>query len=307
MERVVVSQCLLGVKCRYDGRCAENADVRREACERGWIPVCPEILGGLTTPRAPSERREDRVVSCEGTDVTEAFRRGAEEALRIARLYGAKYALLKERSPSCGCGEIYDGTFSGRKTTGDGVTAALLLQNGVMVYGESRLDALLTRLDGISAARTEELDQVCRFYGEICAAQDPSAGAPGWNMKFYPDEEELRAHIGRGELYLNRRSGRIAAALAVTEHGESAELHLFAVHPDFRGRHVSEEMLSQALALARKAGALALRLNVVRKNLLAVRLYERFGFRRTGGYTARFEGSGDIDFDQYEYILTEEG
>ena len=307
MDRVVVSQCLLGVKCRYDGRCAEHADVRREACERGWIPVCPEILGGLTTPRAPSERREDRVVSCDGADVTEAFQRGAEEALRIARLYGAKYALLKERSPSCGCGEIYDGTFSGRKTTDDGVTAALFLQNGIEVYGESRLEELLARLGGISQARADAFDQVCQFYAEICAAQDPNAGAPGWDMKYYPDKEELRAHIERGELYLNRRDGRIAAAMALTKNAASAELHLFAVHPDFRGKRISDGMLSQALALAKKAGAAALRLDVVRKNLPAVRLYERVGFQKTGGYTAHFESSGDIDFDQYEYILTEEG
>ena len=307
MDRVVVSQCLLGVKCRYDGRCAEYADVRREACERGWIPVCPEILGGLTTPRAPSERRGDRVVSREGEDVTEAFRRGAEEALRIARLYGAEYALLKERSPSCGCGEIYDGTFSGCKTSGDGVTAALFLQNGVRVYGESALQALLARLDGVSAAQADELDQVCRFYGEICAAQDPSTGAPGWDMEYYPDREELRTHIERGELYLNRRDGRIAAAMVLKKAEEASELHLFAVHPDFRGKRISDEMLARAFSLARRNGAASLKLDVVRGNAPAVRLYERTGFQKTGGYTAHFERSGDIDFDQYEYNLTEEG
>ena len=310
MERVVVSQCLLGVRCRYDGRCAENADVRREACARGWIPVCPEILGGLTTPRAASERSGDGVISNEGADVTEAFQRGAEEALRIARLYGAKYALLKERSPSCGCGEIYDGTFSGRKVPGNGVTAALFLRNDIAVYGESELKALLERLDGSSAlelAQERDFGQVCDFYAEVCAAQDPDRGAPGWNMEYYPDGEALRTHIERREMYLKRRDGRIAAAMALTRDGGCAELHLLAVHPDDRGRHISDEMLSQAIALARKAGAKLLRLDVVRGNLPAVRLYQRAGFRKTGGYTARFECSGDMEFDQYEYNLTEEG
>ena len=149
---VLVSACLLGTACRYDGQSKVHPLAAALLKKHTAIPVCPEILGGLATPRAPSERRGDRVVSREGEDVTEAFRRGAEEALRIARLYGAEYALLKERSPSCGCGEIYDGTFSGCKTSGDGVTAALFLQNGVRVYGESALQALLARLDGVSAA-----------------------------------------------------------------------------------------------------------------------------------------------------------
>lgn len=144
--RAVISQCLLGVRCRYDGKCAVNEAAREAACVQGWIPVCPEVLGGMTTPRAPSERRGDYVVNRQGEDVTEAFQRGAEEALRIARLYGAKYALLKERSPSCGSGEIYDGTFSGAKCPGDGVTAALFKANGIRVFGESQLQELINQM-----------------------------------------------------------------------------------------------------------------------------------------------------------------
>ena len=146
-QRVVVSQCLLGVCCRYDGKCAVNEAVCREATERGWIPVCPEVLGGMTTPRPASERRGDSVVNCEEMDVTEHFRRGAEEALRIAKLYGAQYALLKERSPSCGSGVIYDGTFTGAKKAGDGVTAELFRKEGIEVFGESRLSELLEKIE----------------------------------------------------------------------------------------------------------------------------------------------------------------
>ena len=116
----------------------------RELAKRGLaVPVCPEQLGGLPTPRKPSERRGERVVMNDGRDVTAEYRRGAEEALRLARLYGCTAAVLKEKSPSCGCGRVYDGTFSGTLTDGDGVTAALLKENGIKVYGESELEKLL--------------------------------------------------------------------------------------------------------------------------------------------------------------------
>ena len=140
---ILVSACLLGCACRYDGR-SKGHPLAQELARRGLaVPVCPEQLGGLATPRAPSEQREGRVVSAAGDDVTAQYRRGAEETLRLARLYGCTAAVLKERSPSCGCGRIYDGTFTGTLTDGDGVTAALLKENGIKVYGESELEELL--------------------------------------------------------------------------------------------------------------------------------------------------------------------
>ena len=105
-------------------------------------------LGGLPTPRAPSEQREGRVVSARGADVTAQYQRGAEEALHMAALYGCTTAVLKERSPSCGSGRIYDGTFSGTLTEGWGTAAALLRANGIRVLGESNLERLLRELDG---------------------------------------------------------------------------------------------------------------------------------------------------------------
>ena len=110
------------------------------------VPVCPEILGGLPTPRTPSERQGERVMSKTGADVTAAYQKGAEEALRLARLFGCRKALLKERSPSCGRRQIYDGSFSGRLIPGDGVTARLLEQEGIAVFGESQLQQLLETL-----------------------------------------------------------------------------------------------------------------------------------------------------------------
>ena len=104
------------------------------------IPICPEIMGGLPTPRIPAEIQSDRrVLRSDGVDVTENYRKGAEEALRLAELFHCKLALLKEKSPSCGCGRIYDGTFSKTLTHGDGITAALLKENEICVIGETTI------------------------------------------------------------------------------------------------------------------------------------------------------------------------
>ena len=143
-KRILVSACLLGVCCRYDGRGNPSAQVldllKRDDLE--LIPVCPEQLGGLPTPRLPSERVEDRIINRAGEDVTDQFQRGAAEALRLARSYGCDVAILKERSPSCGCGRIYDGSFTGTLTEGNGVTTELLLSAGIQVVGESRIEQL---------------------------------------------------------------------------------------------------------------------------------------------------------------------
>ena len=138
----MISACLLGACCRYDGASKAHPLAAALAQRHTLIPVCPEQLGGLSTPRPPAERRGDRVMTERG-DVTEQYRRGAEETLRLYRLLGCEAAVLKERSPSCGYGQIYDGTFSGALTAGDGVTAALLAAHGVAVYGESRIQELL--------------------------------------------------------------------------------------------------------------------------------------------------------------------
>ncbi len=140
--RILISACLLGAVCRYDGRSKPHPPAETLAREHQLVPVCPEQLGGLPTPRAPSERQGRRVVTAAGADVTEQYRRGAEETLKLCRALGCEAAVLKERSPSCGCGRIYDGTFTGTLTDGWGVTAELLRQNGVPVYGESEIPGL---------------------------------------------------------------------------------------------------------------------------------------------------------------------
>ena len=139
---ILVSACLLGGPCRYDGTAKADPRVLALMERHTLIPVCPEQLGGLPTPRLPSERREGGVFDRGGKDVTAQYRQGAEEVLRLARLYGCTHAVLKERSPSCGSGQIYDGSFSHVLVPGSGVAAELLAQNGITVLGESQADIL---------------------------------------------------------------------------------------------------------------------------------------------------------------------
>ena len=132
----MVSACLAGLHCRYDGRSNHMPEVAELVASGLAVPVCPEELGGLPTPRDPSERIGDRVMSCEGRDVTAEFAAGAEAALYIAEEYGCSAAILKARSPSCGCGRIYDGTFTRTLVEGSGLFAELLLKKGFEVFTE---------------------------------------------------------------------------------------------------------------------------------------------------------------------------
>ena len=145
MKRLLVSACLLGANCKYSGgNNALDPDALR-ALKESWalVPVCPETAGGLGVPREPSERRGERVVTRRGEDVTAAFERGAQTACRLCERFGCAEALLKENSPSCGSGTIYDGSFSGTLKSGDGLTAELLRARGVEIVGESALERLL--------------------------------------------------------------------------------------------------------------------------------------------------------------------
>lgn len=142
-EPLIVSACLMGVGCRYDGESRGREDISRLAEKYTLIPVCPEIYGGLPTPRTPAEIVGVRVLTRDGRDVTAEYERGAAATLKIAEITGAKKALLKERSPSCGTGSVYDGTFTGALRPGDGVAAALLRCAGLSIFGESDILELL--------------------------------------------------------------------------------------------------------------------------------------------------------------------
>lgn len=140
---ILISACLMGINCRYNGESEIVKELEELKNKYNLIPVCPEIYGGLKTPRNPAERVEDKVLTNNGEDVTEGYAKGAEEILKLAKFYDCKYAILKERSPSCGFGRIYDGTFSKTTIDGNGVTADLLAKNGVKIIGESKIQELL--------------------------------------------------------------------------------------------------------------------------------------------------------------------
>jgi len=135
----IVSACLAGVKCRYDGSSKPCQKVIELVKKGDAIPVCPEQLGGLSTPRIASEQRGNKVFNKEGKDLTREFEKGAQEALNIAKMAGCKEAILKSKSPSCGSGLIYDGSFSGNLIKGDGVFAKLLKDNKIKVMTEDEI------------------------------------------------------------------------------------------------------------------------------------------------------------------------
>lgn len=144
-EKILVSACLLGVNCKYNGSNNENEKVLSYIKDKEVIPICPEIMGGLSTPREPSEIFENKVISKSGKDVTSNFQKGAEETLNLARKLGVKKAILKSRSPSCGLDEVYDGTFSNKLVNKNGITAELLKNNGFVILREEDVDHLISR------------------------------------------------------------------------------------------------------------------------------------------------------------------
>jgi uncharacterized protein YbbK (DUF523 family) len=152
-EKILVSACMRGLYCRYDGKSKINPDLLLLKERYLMIPVCPELFGGLPIPREPSEilggsgydvlEGKAKVIAKDGSDRTSDFIKGAYDTLALAKNAGIKKVVFKSKSPSCGCGKIFDGNFSRNLINGDGVTTALLKQNGIEVYTEDEVDKLL--------------------------------------------------------------------------------------------------------------------------------------------------------------------
>lgn len=150
MKKVLISACLLGVKCRHNGRDSKSERVTKTFEADELIPICPEQSGGLPTPRPATEivggdgadvlDGAARVITVGGEDKTEAFLHGAHQGLEIAEIHNATHAVLKSKSPSCGCGTIYDGSFTGNLADGDGVTAALFRRHGIEIMTEAEIE-----------------------------------------------------------------------------------------------------------------------------------------------------------------------
>lgn len=136
MEKILVSACLLGENCRYDGMNKLNKELLQQKKVR-LIPFCPEVAGGLSIPRKPGEIINHKVFSQDGLDLTSYYQTGAIKTLELVKENKIKVAILKEDSPSCGVKRIYDGTFKGIKILGQGITTKLLIQNGIKVLDEN--------------------------------------------------------------------------------------------------------------------------------------------------------------------------
>lgn len=139
MEKILVSACLLGINCKYNGKNNKNNKVIEYIKDKYVIPICPEDFGGLSTPRIPSEINNNKVINKDGINVTDNFNNGAYKVLEIAKSLNIKKAILKQKSPSCGCGKIYDGTFKNNIINGDGITTKLLKENNIEVITEEDL------------------------------------------------------------------------------------------------------------------------------------------------------------------------
>ncbi len=148
----IVSACLAGINCNYKNEAKPSQKVIELVKQGKAIPVCPEQLGGLTTPRTPAEQKDNKVFTKDGEDVTFQFEKGAKEALKIAKLANCDEAILKSKSPSCGSGKIYDGTFSGKLIDGDGVFVKILKKNNIKVLTEDEIFASVRPRKGINRA-----------------------------------------------------------------------------------------------------------------------------------------------------------
>ena len=147
MEKILISACLVGDKTRFDGHSNYTPLIEELLEKYELVPFCPEVEGGLKTPRDPSEIKRGKVISSKGRDVTKQFNLGAEKALNICKYLNIKIAILKESSPSCGVYEIHDGNFTNRKIKGEGITTTLLKQHGIRVISEKEIEELLKETD----------------------------------------------------------------------------------------------------------------------------------------------------------------
>lgn len=143
MEKILISACLIGDKVRYDGKSNYNPKIQDLLEKYELVPFCPEVEGGLSIPRIPCERYNDKVINKEGKNVTKYFEKGADLALNICQYLGIRIAILKENSPSCGTKKVYNGKFEGKLIPGEGVTAELLKRKGIKVISEEEIDSLL--------------------------------------------------------------------------------------------------------------------------------------------------------------------
>lgn len=249
---LLISACLMGVKCRYDGKTKPLSCLGQLIDEYTLIPVCPEVLGGLPTPRVPAERIGDKVITQDGRDVTANYEQGAQEALHMAQMTGCTTALLKERSPSCGSGMIYDGSFSGGLCPGDGVCGALLKKNGINVLGESRVAELLSCF--VCKATEQDAQTVASLALELWPDHDfADLLAEMESLLSNPDAAVfLMQHKGEAVGFAQCQLRR--DYVEGTETSPVGYLEGIYVRPSFRGQGYAKKLLSACENWARQRG-----------------------------------------------------
>jgi uncharacterized protein YbbK (DUF523 family)/GNAT superfamily N-acetyltransferase len=290
----------VGVACRYNGACRTEGVLAARFSRGDLLPLCPELLGGLPLPRPPSEivggsgaevlDGEARVLSREGEDLTAAFLRGAEAALGLAKSVGAQEAFLAARSPSCGFGEVHDGSFSGRLAAGDGVAAALLARNGIRI---TRVDRRLPRtaaFDAGSGAPRKRADGVPAPSIRMAEAADAAGLARlSWQLGYPCSAAELAPkldrHLGREDraVLVAELDGEVVgwASLELVERiylESHVEITAFVVDERWRGRGFGGLIMDGILrwTAAKGLGLVRLKSNAARKD--AHRFYESHGF-----------------------------
>lgn len=174
-------------------------------------------------------------------------------------------------------------------------------------------------LDSIALATADDLDAIWQLYVDVCAQQERDAYSPLWTLGVYPSRDDFASYLAAGELYIGWHDGRVSAAMVLTKHDdpeyqgidwptpaaddEVAVIHLLAVHPRLRGKHVGQELAREAICLARTAGKRVIRLDVVPSNLIASRIYRAEGFTFVGQREIYYEDVGHMAFELYEYVL----
>lgn len=282
--KILVSACLLGIPCRYDGRSKPNDLARGLQDCFDVVPVCPEKSGGLVTPRTPSEQRvidgDVRVVSSDGEDRTAAFQAGTDAVLAAAKKHGAQLAVLKAKSPSCGTELIYDGTFSGALIAGSGMAAKALRENGVAVFSEYSIPLLNLGLSRVKAFQDyEQLAALEQLYLEAFPPEEimPLSGI----MEATAD--------GRATMYVYEQDGK-PVAMAYLLEGDGIQYLLYlAVSAAGRGKGVGSAVLADLRNVCR--GVLALDIETLDdlencpnadERLKRLSFYQKNGFEPSG-------------------------
>ena len=275
---ILISACLGGIPCRMDGASKPSTAVQKLIAEGRAVPICPEVMGGLPTPRIPSERLGERVVNRAGENVTAAFQRGAEAALRVCLETGCTAAILKAKSPSCGFGTIHNGLFDDGLTEGNGVLVDLLIRQGIPVMTEQDYDGsvLLRRIEARDNAAVAQLvrSSLIAFGAteEGSALSDPMLDC---FSEFYVGE-------GRAYWVAESAAGEILGGVGIGELPGAAgvcELQKLYCIPSARGTGVAQLLMKNALAYA-KAWYRACYLESFANMKAAHRFYEKHGFRR---------------------------